>query len=112
VDEWVEVIPNATETTGLAFHFNEPNARAPQAVLLAVPPDDRPAWDAETLETILLETMEMAKLRAVDAAALQPADPDAPSLVGQLLPALYFAVNAEGDTITTDFGRGGGPPAQ
>ncbi len=104
IDEWVEVVPSASETTGLAFHFNEPNARAPQAVLLAVPPDGRETWEAETLEAILLETLELAKLRAVDAAALQPPDSNALSPVSQFLPALYFANNAAGETITTDFG--------
>jgi hypothetical protein len=104
IDEWVEVVPSASETTGLAFHFNEPNARAPQAVLLAVPPDGRGTWEAETLEAILLETLELAKLRAVDAAALQPPDANALSPVSQFLPALYFANNAAGETITTDFG--------
>ncbi|HEX8852057.1 MAG TPA: hypothetical protein VF754_01145, partial [Pyrinomonadaceae bacterium] len=104
IDEWVEVVPSATETTGVAFHFNEPNARAPQSVLLAVPPDGRETWEAETIEAILLETLELAKLRAVDSAALQPADPNAISPVRQFLPALYFANNAAGETITTDFG--------
>jgi hypothetical protein len=104
IDEWIEVVPSASETTGLAFHFNEPNARAPQAVLLAVPPDGRETWEAETLEAILLETLELAKLRAVDASALQPPDANALSPVSQFLPALYFANNVAGETITTDFG--------
>lgn len=106
IDEWVEVIPNARETAAVAFHHNEPNARAPQAVLIAVPPDDRTSWEPETLEAILLETLELAKLRAVDLAALQGAAGEDAGLPGQLLPALYFASNAADETISTDFAAG------
>ena len=34
-DGWSEVVPNREETTGVAFHFDAPNARAPQAIVLA-----------------------------------------------------------------------------
>ncbi len=95
VDEWVEVVPNPTETTAVTFHYDAPGARAPQAILLAVPPDPRRGWSLETLEAILLETLDLAKLRAVD--------PDAMEQVGHFLPALYFAFNVNGDTIATDF---------
>jgi len=95
VDEWVEVVPNPTETTAVAFHYDAPGARAPQAVLLAVPPDPRRGWSLASLEAVLLETLDLAKLRAVD--------PDALEQVGHFLPALYFAFNVSGDTIATDF---------
>ena len=97
VDEWVEVIPNDQETTGLSFHFDAPGARAPQAILLAVAPDGGAEWTLESLEATVLETLELAKLRAVDLTAL--AD------IGQFLPALYFAHNPAGDTVATDFAR-------
>ena len=107
IDEWIEVIPNARETAAVAFHHNEPNARAPQAVLIAVPPDERPTWEPETLEAILLETLELAKLRAVDLTALQgAAGKEEAALPVQLLPALYFASNAADQTISTDFAAG------
>jgi hypothetical protein len=44
---------------------------------------------------VLLETIDLAKLRAVDAEALNE--------IGHYLPALYFAFNASGDTVSTDF---------
>jgi hypothetical protein len=37
VDEWVEVVPSATETTAVAFQFNPPDTCAPQSVLLTRP---------------------------------------------------------------------------
>ena len=100
IDEWVEAVPNAGEVTGVAFHFDEPGTRAPQAILLAVPPDARPTWDLETLEATVLETLELAKLRAVDPGALDG--------VGHFLPALYFAQNVEGDTVAVDLTRNAG----
>ncbi|PSJ37667.1 hypothetical protein [Allosphingosinicella deserti] len=110
IDEWVEAIPNAKETTGVAFHYDQPGARAPQAVLLATPPNGDAIWQVETLEAILLETLDLAKLRVVDLAALQAAEADA-ELPGHLLPALAFAVNAEGDAISTDFAAAAAVPA-
>jgi hypothetical protein len=95
VDEWVEAVPSAEETTGLAFHFDGPGSRAPHAILLAVTPDSRTAWDLETLEATVLETLELARLRAVDLTALGE--------VGQYLPATYLAHGPAGDTVATDF---------
>ncbi|MBU8919332.1 hypothetical protein BGM25_25165 [Bacillus sp. FJAT-29953] len=91
IDEIVEVFPNKRETTAVAFHYDAPGAVAPQAVLLAVAPDVNRPWDENTLEAILLETLELSKLRAVDSAALGD--------LGQYLPALYFAFNSANETI-------------
>jgi hypothetical protein len=66
IDEWNEVVPSARETTGLVFNYDEPDARAPHAILLAVSPDVSKPWDIDTLEAVLLETLELAKLRLVD----------------------------------------------
>ncbi len=65
IDEWVETVPSRRETTGVTFHFDQPNSAPPQALLLAVPADQRTAWDVNSLETILQETMELIRLRAV-----------------------------------------------
>jgi hypothetical protein len=101
VDEWVETLPSPTETTGLAFHFDQPDARAPNAVLIAVPPDPRKLWDLGTLEKILLETLDLVKIRAVDTHALTD--------LGQFLPALFFTFNPDHRTVSTDFTRVAGP---
>jgi hypothetical protein len=97
IDEWVEVVPNERELTGLAFHFDQPDACAPQAILLAVPPHDGKPWNLEALEAVVLETLEWAKLRCVD--------PDALGELGHFLPALYFADNVSNDTVATNFTR-------
>ena len=97
VDEIVEVIPNREETTAVTFQFDEPRSRAPQAVLLAVLPEDRRGWTLEALESTVIETIELARMRAVD--------PDYLPELGHFLPALYFARNAAGDTVESDFTR-------
>ena len=81
VDEWIEVVPRTTEVTGLAVQANRPNAEAPHAILLAVPPDPAKAWDLDTLAAVLEETMDRAARRVVDLPAL--------SALGHHLPALY-----------------------
>lgn len=93
IDEWHEVIPAAKETTGLAVHHDAPGAEAAQAVLIAVPPAG--VWNQATLETILDETFDLAKIRAVDFEVLDD--------YAQILPAVYLAANAAGDTVATDF---------
>jgi hypothetical protein len=98
VDDWVEVLPSAQQITGLSFHFDDPIARAPQAILLAVRPDDFAEWTFEAIEGSVLEALNLAKLRAVD--------PDALGALGHYLPALYFAYNAGGpqtDAVSVDF---------
>jgi hypothetical protein len=95
VDEWVEVVPNATETTGIALQYNQPNAAPPQTILLAVPPEIGAPWTVWSLQQVLLETLDLARMRAVDSDALNE--------VGHYLPALYLACNTAGDTVSTDF---------
>ena len=100
VDEWVEVVPSGTVATGVALNVDEPGAQAPQAVLLAVHPRATERWDMETLEAVLLETLDLAKLRAVDPETLaQRTD------LEEVLPALYVPLNLELDTVSTDFRR-------
>lgn len=64
IDEWNEMAPKAKEVTGITFHFDQPIACAPQAMLLAVPPDDRPLWDLGTLQSVLLDTLTLTRSRA------------------------------------------------
>jgi hypothetical protein len=110
VDEWVEVVPSRRETTGIVFQHDAPEARAPQAVLLAVPPTPGAPWTGWNVHRLLLETLAAAKMRAVDAegldtAALNPvAGAQAVGEVSHFLPALMFAQNVDGDAIAPDFG--------
>jgi hypothetical protein len=95
IDEWIEVVPNKSETTALTFQFDPPNSFAPQSVLVAVPPVPGQDWTTETLRRVLVETLDLAKLRAVDTSLLGAA--------AQYLPALYVPFNAADDAVSTDF---------
>jgi hypothetical protein len=66
LDEWTELVPATKETTGIAFHFNRPNAMAPQALLLAVSPTLTGAWAWNNLVAVIDETFERARMRAVE----------------------------------------------
>ena len=93
-DEWNEVIPNPSETTGLTFHADRPTARSPHAILLAVAPDMSQPWNLAMLEQVLRETIALSQARLVDQDAMTELD--------QFLPAAAVAVNAGGDTISSD----------
>ncbi len=97
IDEWVEVAPNASETTGVVFQSNQPDSCPPQAILLAVPamPAAVNTWSEAALIQIVQETLELVRIRAVT--------PDLLQEFSQYLPALYFPLNVAGDTISTDF---------
>ncbi len=98
VDDWMETIPAAVETTGVAFHYDAPGSRAPQAVLLAVPPDPAArSWSFEALRDTVIEAAELARIRAVD--------PQQVWLAGRVLPALYVAHNIAGDTAAINLPR-------
>jgi hypothetical protein len=95
LDDWTELIPLSTQSTAVAFHYDDPGAEAPQALLLAVPPDDRERWSLDVLSTIVRETFQLAKLRAVDGELL--------GSLSQVLPATYLAANPKNDTVATRF---------
>lgn len=81
LDEWMEIIPDEKETSGIALHYNQPDARAPQNILLAVPPEKEGNWNFETLALCIEEAYSLAKLRAIE-----PEQIDF-SMFSQLLPA-------------------------
>jgi len=95
LDEWAEEIPASEENTGIAFNFKQPGLEAPQCVLLAVPPDRSAPWSWEALMSTISDTLDLAKIRGVDLQSMKG--------MGQYLPALYFASNPQGDTVSTDF---------
>lgn len=95
-DEWAEAIPAKTQTTGIAMHYNQPNARAPQTILLAVHPSahdskSSPVWTAELLRRSVETAIWLAKLRAVDPTHLA-LEQGNKSIYTQLLPAIVGRV--------------------
>jgi len=67
VDEFAEVLPSPTVTTGLAVHYDAPGARPPQAVLLAVHPAPvAQTWTWQLLIDTAKEALALARMRGVD----------------------------------------------
>ena len=95
IDEWTEVIPATTKDTGLTFQFDRPDNEPPQAILVVTPATADGVWHWEDLTAALNETLDLAKLRAVE-----PADLD-PTPYARLLPATVMAVTLRGISITT-----------
>ena len=103
LDEWTEALPGATQPTTVAFHYDQPNSAAPQALLLVVPPQAHPQatddWTTADLLGAVNETLDLAKKRTVEPEALA-ATPLAP-----VLPAVVAPVAQQAVTLTLDLGR-------
>lgn len=83
-DEWPEFIPDPFQTAGIAFHYDAPGARPPQAILLALPPRlGQDAWSFDDLLDVIHEAFDLAKLRAVRPQDLKGG-------LGALLPGNYL----------------------
>jgi hypothetical protein len=95
-DEWVETVPAATEETGVAFHFDNPGAEAPQAVLAAVPAAADGKWTFAQLAATVNETLDLARIRMLEPEHL-------PSGLGQALPAIYLTRHSENAVPSTEF---------
>jgi hypothetical protein len=93
-DDWVEVIPGTEETTGIAVHFDQPNAEPPQTLLLALAPHLGGEWRWDDLVATVLETFELAKERAVDTDQIDTTS------WAQMLPALVMPVTPKNTTAS------------
>jgi len=63
LDDWAETVPSRKHTTHAAFGFDAPRARAQQAVLLALPPDEAVPLTADALPGLVLSTRDLARAR-------------------------------------------------
>lgn len=87
VDRWSEVVPDEEQTTAAAFGFDAPGSRAPQAILLAVPPDlDQGFGDEKTVVRVVADCRELGHARMA-----RPAD--LPVDARGLLPSVLLPAN-------------------
>ncbi len=98
VDDFTEFIPKNEETTGISFHYNQPNSCPPQAILLAVAPEDRQHWTWDALVSTVLDTFERAKLRAVE-----PDEVDKIPGITTLLPAIVSEFSTGANNVSLDY---------
>lgn len=87
LDEWTELIPAGEETTGIAFHYDQPNSEPPQTMLLVTPPNITGSWKWNDIIDAMEETLDMAKKRAVEPAQIET------SSYAQFLPTTMTAVS-------------------
>ena len=85
VDEWTEVIPEASETTGVAFHYDRPNSEPPQCWLMVLPAVIDGAWSWDELRDAVTGTLDAARRRAIEPDHIAGTD------YSWLLPATYAA---------------------
>lgn len=91
VDAWVEARPSTSHDGAVALHHDAPRARAPQAILVAVPPVAGAAWTPAALFDVVAETFDLVAARGAR-----------PSQVwGPTWPALYLAERLDRTTVST-----------
>lgn len=98
LDEWTELLPRDSETTGVAFHYDAPNAEPPQALLLAVSArsfDNNGRWMWHELIGCVEQAFDLARLRAVGPDELRKTPLDT------VLPATLMAETAAPVTVST-----------
>jgi hypothetical protein len=81
VDSWTERLPGRSVKTGVAIQHDAPSSRPPQAILLAVTPDNMTPWSDALLTQTLIETIENAQVRAVTPSMIEG--------LGHHLPAVF-----------------------
>jgi hypothetical protein len=98
IDEWVETVPVRSEITGLTFNYNAPNSAPPQALLLAVTPEETGSWSWDDLVETILDTFRRARLRAIEPDAIQDLGG-----IGVLLPAVMAEFSTSRGSISLDY---------
>jgi len=98
VDEWMEMLPRRDEVTGIAFNYDQPNSVPPAAVLLAIAPAITGKWHWDDLAATVLDTMERAKLRAMEPDMIE-------NLTGfsLLIPSTLAEFSTGRNTISLDY---------
>ena len=82
IDEWIEVIPEREETSGITFNYDQPDAEPPQSMLLVVPAVEKGKWKWDDLAYSILDTMDLYKARLVEPEQIDK------SIFTQVLPAV------------------------
>lgn len=96
LDEWTEVLPGGEETTGITFHYDRPNSEPPQSMLLVTSARFSDGWSWADLVDALNETLDLARLRAVDP------DQVATTTLNRLLPATLMGMTFYEQSISAN----------
>lgn len=108
LDQWNETIPSESETTGTAFHYDQPDATPPQAVMVVVPPEVTGRWEWDDLVHTLHDTLELARNRTVELEHLgdEVYAQLLPAVLGEVVPDRLASSEQEvtGSRVILDFG--------
>ncbi len=88
LDSWVETIPDREIPVTGAFSFRTPGARAPQAILLAVPTKADEEIDNATVRDVVRQAADLARARSLP--------PNGLGALGALLPSALLPAAEEG----------------
>lgn len=105
VDEWTEVIPGTSHGTGIAVNLDRPDNEPPQAILVVTPASNAGTWQWDDLIGALNETLELAKVRAVEPVQVEG------SPYSVYVPATVTAATRYAISITTILAAANGPVA-
>jgi hypothetical protein len=95
LDEWTEAIPEAKTTTSVAFQYDAPGARPPQAICLAVDAGLlADGWTADALVDTVNEMFDLSRLRL-----LKPSDVRG---AGAMLPTMFIPQNLSKEMPSLD----------
>ena len=99
------------KTTGIAFHYDQPDASPPQAVLVAVPPRLAGQWTWDDLVHTLDETLDLAMNRMVELEHLELLLVQRVQLVAGLLHEVRLTAADESSRPPVSGRRSRGDPA-
>jgi hypothetical protein len=102
LDEWAEVIPVTQRDTAVAFNYQRPDNEPPQTMLLVTAASNTGTWQWADLVAALMETLQLAKKRAVEPAFLDP------TVYSRFLPATVVASTSYAITISTTLAAANG----
>ncbi|MBE7173193.1 MAG: hypothetical protein INR73_21645 [Williamsia sp.] len=110
IDEWLEIIPGREETSGIAFHFNQPDVTAPQAILLAVHPRTDDMWTFDDLVHTVDDTIALAKNRIIEPDLVNQSvfNHALPAMAAEVTPSTSFInqpANPLGNVVEMDFAQ-------
>jgi hypothetical protein len=90
-DEWVEIVPDPTAATSIAYQAQAPANRAPQAILLGLAPEVASGWTVDAVANIALDAVDLAAVRCVDA--------EHAAWTGRMLPAVLLPDGDAADVV-------------
>ncbi len=95
LDEWTEVIPSGQRDTAITFNYQRPDNEPPQAMLLVTAASSGATWRWSDLVDALVETLALAKKRAVEPAFIDN------TVYSRFLPATVMASTSYAITIAS-----------